>query len=328
MYQFTATLSGSYPPVQQQTQKIHGVRREDGWNQNFRGVLDTNIKQEFPDPRQNPLFENAGYGAPSTSNGWPRQTGITPLQVSPQPLFNRDPHAQERQLLVYHDRQPPSEYDSLADKSNPTQNIVHRNVTYPPPFANERPIRHLEYPPTANQSPSIKYGSFSSSQSEHHRKKAPRDNTRIYNNTYMRYTIKWKLTVNNKAIMPKDTEQDIVLAPSAYWQKFLKPKLEDTMRKLKRSLESNFTSVVISVTQRKKANIPKRFNNTSVNWASIESQFAAWSEFYRAGKQFKLKFSFDFIKRPNAELRRGDKRGIASTTWQILATKNLQLDAE
>jgi hypothetical protein len=174
MYQFTATLSGSYPPVQQQTQKIHGVRREDGWNQNFQGVLDTNIKQEFPDPRQNPLFENAGYGAPSTSNGWPRQTGITPLQVSPQPLFNRDPHAQERQLLEYHDRQPPSEYDGLADKSIPTQNIVHRNVTYPPPFVNERPIRHLEYPPTANQSPSITYGSFSSSQSEHHRKKAPR----------------------------------------------------------------------------------------------------------------------------------------------------------
>ncbi|PVH69234.1 hypothetical protein DL98DRAFT_439480, partial [Cadophora sp. DSE1049] len=130
----------------------------------------------------------------------------------------------------------------------------------------------------------------------------------------MRYTIEWKLTVNNRAVVPKDTEQDIVLAPGAYWQKFLEPKLEDTVRKLKRSLESNFTSVVISVTQRKEADIPKRFDNTSVDWASIESQFAAWSEFYRAGKQFKLKISFDFIERPNAGLRRGDKRGTASTT--------------
>ncbi|PVH67588.1 hypothetical protein DL98DRAFT_443240, partial [Cadophora sp. DSE1049] len=88
----------------------------------------------------------------------------------------------------------------------------------------------------------------------------------------MRYTIEWKLTVNNRAIVPKDTEQDIVLAPGAYWQKFLEPKLEDTVRKLKRSLESNFTSVVISVTQRKEADIPKRFDNTNVDWASIESQ--------------------------------------------------------
>jgi len=57
------------------------------------------------------------------------------------------------------------------------------------------------------------------------------DGGKIYDESYIRYSIEWKVTVNNRAIMPKDTEQDIVLAPAAYWQKFLEPKLEDSVRK-------------------------------------------------------------------------------------------------
>ena len=40
----------------------------------------------------------------------------------------------------------------------------------------------------------------------------------------------------NKAIVLKDTEQGIVLALATYWQKYLKPKLEDIVQKTKRSL--------------------------------------------------------------------------------------------
>jgi hypothetical protein len=49
------------------------------------------------------------------------------------------------------------------------------------------------------------------------------------------------MTVNNRAIMLKDTEHDIVLAPSAYWQRVLKRKLEDSLSVQKRSLEFDFT---------------------------------------------------------------------------------------
>jgi hypothetical protein len=116
------------------------------------------------------------------------------------------------------------------------------------------------------------------------------DSKRTYDDSYIRYSAEYKITVNNRAIMPKDTEQGIVLAPAAYWE-FLKPKLEDSVRKTNRTLKSAFTSVIVSVTQRKEPDYTKRFDNT---WADIESQLIKWSKFYRAGKTFKLSLSFNY----------------------------------
>jgi hypothetical protein len=73
------------------------------------------------------------------------------------------------------------------------------------------------------------------------------------------------MTVNNRAIMLKDTEQDIVLAPAAYWQCVLKRKLEDSVGKQKRFLKSDFTSVAVSVTQRKEPPLTKVFPKTSID---------------------------------------------------------------
>jgi hypothetical protein len=41
----------------------------------------------------------------------------------------------------------------------------------------------------------------------------------------LRYSIEWKVTVNNR-VVAKDTEQDLVLVPAAYWHMYLKPKVE------------------------------------------------------------------------------------------------------
>ena len=38
--------------------------------------------------------------------------------------------------------------------------------------------------------------------------------------TCLHYSIKWKVTVNKKVIS-RDTEQDLVLAPMAYWHEYL-----------------------------------------------------------------------------------------------------------
>jgi hypothetical protein len=58
------------------------------------------------------------------------------------------------------------------------------------------------------------------------------DCKKTYDESYIHYTIEWKITVNNRAIMPKDIEQDIVLAPTAHWQHVLRPKLEDSVTAL------------------------------------------------------------------------------------------------
>jgi hypothetical protein len=62
--------------------------------------------------------------------------------------------------------------------------------------------------------------------------------------------------------MPKDTEQDVVLASAAYWQHFLHPKLEQFLHS----------------TQRKEPDFTKRFDNTSIDWAVIGELYRANSD--------------------------------------------------
>ena len=44
------------------------------------------------------------------------------------------------------------------------------------------------------------------------------------------YSIEWKVALNNR-VVAGDTEQDLVLAPSTYWQQSLKAKLESLLCK-------------------------------------------------------------------------------------------------
>jgi hypothetical protein len=44
---------------------------------------------------------------------------------------------------------------------------------------------------------------------------------------YIHYSIVWKVTRNNRAVIGPDTVQDTVLAPAAYWQHFLHPKIDN-----------------------------------------------------------------------------------------------------
>src|SRR5438034_1145677 len=48
--------------------------------------------------------------------------------------------------------------------------------------------------------------------------------------TLLHYSIEWKVAVNNR-VVAKDTEQDIVLVPIAYWHMVLQPKLEKLLQK-------------------------------------------------------------------------------------------------
>jgi hypothetical protein len=58
---------------------------------------------------------------------------------------------------------------------------------------------------------------------------------------YIHYPLEWKIAVKNRAITSKDTEQDLVLEPAAYWEHFLEAKLNATLLRKKRHLLSEDT---------------------------------------------------------------------------------------
>ena len=86
--------------------------------------------------------------------------------------------------------------------------------------------------------------------------------------------------MNNKKIS-NDTEQDLVLAPTAYWHEILKPKLDRLLRRKmaqNRSIRCDDTIVVASVNDRSQRDLTKRFDDIDINWSGIEKQFIGWGE--------------------------------------------------
>ena len=99
----------------------------------------------------------------------------------------------------------------------------------------------------------------------------------------------------------------------------------------KRSVRSEDTNVVVSVTDRKERDLTKRFDDTTIDWAVIERQLVAWGELYRVGKKLRLNLSFNYIDTSHSSttsLGRADKRGSSSTTRQMLTEGDAQVDAE
>jgi hypothetical protein len=112
------------------------------------------------------------------------------------------------------------------------------------------------------------------------------------------YTIEWKVTLNGKLIS-KDTEQNLVLAPSFYWPQYLKPKLEKLLRKKVSSnkrVAPDDTNVVVSVTDRSERDLTKRFDETEIGWPVIEKQLVTWGELFRAGKKLRVDLSFNYLE--------------------------------
>jgi hypothetical protein len=149
---------------------------------------------------------------------------------------------------------------------------------------------------------------------------------------HIHYSIVWKVTRNKRAVVGPDTVQDTVLAPSAFCQHLIQPKIDNYWQgKKDKPVKSEDTNVVVSVTQRKQDDLVRRFADTSIDWAVIEKQLVAWGEFYRAGKKLILKLSFNYVDvTPSSTTLSGRpaKRGFPSTTQQMLAEGALQVDAE
>jgi len=80
------------------------------------------------------------------------------------------------------------------------------------------------------------------------------------------------VTVNNK-VVSKGIEQNLVLAPAAFWELFLQPKLEKPLRRKvphNKCAGPDDTNIVVSVTEQSQRGLTKRFDDTDVNWSIVE----------------------------------------------------------
>jgi hypothetical protein len=111
------------------------------------------------------------------------------------------------------------------------------------------------------------------------------DRTKAYDERLpicLHYSIVWKIALNNKLIC-KDTEQDLVLAPQYHWSFILRSKLRRLVQK-KLSKHGKVTCNDVNA-GRSERPLVKRFDQTVIDWTTVERQLVEWSELFRAGKK-------------------------------------------
>ena len=80
----------------------------------------------------------------------------------------------------------------------------------------------------------------------------------------MHYIMEWKLTLNRR-VAAKQTEDDLVLAPSDFWNKDLSSKIADIVKSIGKPCEPDATTIVISVNDRSEHDITKHFEQLQID---------------------------------------------------------------
>jgi hypothetical protein len=132
------------------------------------------------------------------------------------------------------------------------------------------------------------------------------------------FFLEWKLTVNRR-IIAKQTENDLVVAPSDFWTEELFSKIADIVKSTGKSCEADATTIAIYVNDRSEHDITKRFAKLDIDWLVIERQLQTWSHLLRIGKKLRINVSFNYME--------SNKAGRGATA-AALAERNTRVDAE
>jgi len=127
----------------------------------------------------------------------------------------------------------------------------------------------------------------------------------------------------NRRVTAKQTENDLVVAPSDFWNEELSSKVADIVKSTGKSCEADATTIAISVNDRSEYDITKRFERLEIDWLIVERQLQAWSNLLRIGKRLRIDISFNYMESGKAARTVG--RG---ATAAGLAERNTRLDAE
>ncbi|KAI4593091.1 hypothetical protein KJ359_010179, partial [Pestalotiopsis sp. 9143b] len=148
---------------------------------------------------------------------------------------------------------------------------------------------------------------------------------------YIRYTVQWKFTVNNRATA-KDTRQDLAISPSDFWEADLQETIDKLIERNRRTHPSAHvyeTSLTVSVNERSELDLTKRADELNIEWGEIERQLRRWSPLLRQGKRLVLQLVFKLSNKNGTDVgKRGRKRGRRSATDIMLTERASHLDAE
>jgi argonaute-like protein implicated in RNA metabolism and viral defense len=83
--------------------------------------------------------------------------------------------------------------------------------------------------------------------------------------------MEWKLTVN-KRVAAKQTEDNLVVASSDFWNEELAVKLEEIVKLRDKPCKTEAITIVVSVNDRAEYDIIKRFQKLEIDWLMIEKR--------------------------------------------------------
>ena len=143
----------------------------------------------------------------------------------------------------------------------------------------------------------------------------------------VRYSIECSVAVKkkrNKSIILRDTEPNVVLAPSLFWTRVLFPRLTKVLkRKFATGTEPKPDDclITVSVTDRSERDFVKQFDKLKITWSTMEDQLASWGHYLLKGRKLRIAVVINMTNPggPSDATPRSGKVGRRSASTRMLS---------